>query len=371
MDLTPFDTLWLAAAVRLAVPVALAALGELVSERAGVLNIGLEGMMLAGAFFSFWAAKETGNLLVGAVGGVCAGAALSALMAGLSIYARADQIIVGVGINILALGLTTVAFRAISPGEAAVRIENMEPLAVPVLSSIPTVGDVLFRQIPLVYVLYVFLPVTWFLLYRTTWGLSIRASGETPVAADTAGISIHRVRSVAVLIAGGAAGLAGAFLSIGQLGTFVEGMSGGRGFLALAAVIFSGWRPLRVIGAAFVFGGADALQLRLQGDEVPRVVWLVVLLVLVAGLLLGLHGRAKRAKAKPRQAARFRADAGVLVALAAIVVVGTVFWLAPAWEIPSQLWLALPYLLSLVVLAVASGRGRMPSALGIPYSRAD
>jgi simple sugar transport system permease protein len=370
MDMTPFDALWLAALIRLAAPIALAALGELISERAGVLNIGLEGMMLLGAFFAFWGAHTTGSLLAGVLVGVLAGMALAAIVAGLTIYARADQIIVGVGVNVLALGITTVAFRAMSPGEDVVRVEAMSPLRVPLLADIPGIGEALFHQIPLVYVLYAALPLTWYLLFRTSWGLSIRASGETPSAADSAGVAVARTRAICVLAAGAAAGCAGAFLSIGQLGIFIEGMSNGRGFLALAAVIFGRWHPIGVVVASLVFGAADALQLRLQGHDITRSVWVMLALVIIGGLVAMWVRRrrtpvAQRAVVAPRRV-------GVQVALT-VAAVGVSVWLvaaAPAWAIPAQLWLAAPYVVSLVVLAVAAGRTRMPTALGIPYVRA-
>ncbi|MCW2959156.1 MAG: putative ABC-type transport system permease component, partial [Solirubrobacterales bacterium] len=348
MDMTPFDALWLAAAIRLAAPIALAALGELISERAGVLNIGLEGMMLVGAFFAFWAAYTSGSLLVGVIAGVLAGVVLAAIVAGLTIFARADQIIVGVGVNVLALGVTTVAFREMSPGENVARVDSMSPLRLPGLADIPVIGEPLFDQIVLVYVLYAVIPLTWYLLFRTSWGLNIRASGETPSAADSAGVSVAWTRVVCVLAAGGLAGLGGAFLSIGQLGIFVEGMSNGRGFLALAAVIFGRWHPFGVIGASLVFGAADALQLRLQGHHVSQAVWMVLALLVIAVLVMAWQRRRRTPVEQRGPASPSRLALGATLSMAAVV---TSVWLAaaaPAWELPPQLWLAAPYVVSLV-----------------------
>jgi simple sugar transport system permease protein len=292
------------------------------------------------------------------------------VVAALTIYARADQIIVGVGVNILALGVTTVAFRAISPGEEVVKIQSMRPLEVPLLADIPLVGPALFHQIALVYVLYVALPLTWWVLYRSSWGLAIRASGETPRAADSAGVSVAATRALCVLVAGAAAGLAGAFLSIGQLGLFIEGMSNGRGFLALAAVIFGRWHPAGVVGASLVFGAADALQLRLQGHVVPRSVWVMMLVVVLAGIGWAWWRRRSAAAAPPeprpgrrRVAVRVGSVAALLAAAIALTAA------SPPWELPPQLWLAVPYVVSLVVLTLAAGRARMPTALGLPYVR--
>lgn len=352
----PFDVSWLTATVRLSTPLLYASLGELVAERAGVLNIGLEGMVLTGAFFAFLGTYLTDSLLVGVLVGLGAGAVVAAIMALLAIQGRADQIVVGVGLNLLALGVTTFAFREVFSGQAEVRLDRLPVAPIPGLSRIPVLGPALFRQTIMVYVAFLLVGLVWFLLQRTRWGLAIRAAGERPAAADTAGVSVARVRWAGTLVAGALAGVAGAFLSVGQLGLFIEGMSAGRGFLALAAVIFGGWRPLGVLAACLVFGAADALQLRLQAEAtVPGQVWLLVAIVACGYLLLS--------------ATRRRLTGGAVVALGLAGLGGALFVVAPPWHFPPQLWLALPYVLALLALAGVVRRVRMPSALAVAYRR--
>ena len=273
-----FDAFWLATTLRLSTPLILASSGELLAERTGVLNIGLEGFMLAGAFFGFLGTYLSGSFLVGVVFAIVAGVIFAAAMAFLSIRLNADQIVVGIGINILALGLTSFVFREVFSGPQ-VLLERPAPWRWPLLSDIPGVGEALFAQPGWVYVAGVVVLAVWFVLQRTTWGLSMRATGELPEAADTAGSSVFRNRWIATLVAGGLAGAGGSFLSI-ELGVFIEGMTNGRGYLALAAVIFGRWRAPGVLLACLLFGGADAMQLRLQAEAtVPVEVWLVLALL--------------------------------------------------------------------------------------------
>jgi simple sugar transport system permease protein len=358
----PFDTALLVAVVGLATPILFAALGELVSQRTGVINIGLEGMMLNGAFFSFWAAHASHSLLLGVLMGLAAGAAFGAIMAALTVSAGGDQIVVGVGINILAAGVTTFANQQLfSSGGNQPTINPMNPAAIPGIVHIPVIGKAFFDQVPLAYVAFLLVPVVWYVVYRTNLGLVIRGAGEYPDAVETSGVSVKRVRWFGALCAGGMAGIGGAMLTVANLGLFNDGMSGGRGFIALAAVIFGRWRPLPVLGACLVFGGADALQLRLQAENsIPRQVWIVLMLIpIVVMAYIVLRGRAGRL---------VRADGivGGSVFLAGLVL--TV--IAPHWSVPSQFWLMLPYVITLVVLAGIVGRTRLPAALGLPYRSA-
>ncbi|MCZ7534702.1 MAG: ABC transporter permease [Acidimicrobiia bacterium] len=312
-----------------------------------------------GAFGGYWGQWWTGDILLGMVAGAAAGTSLAALMALLSVTARSDQIVVGVGLNLFAIGLTTFSFREVFGDRGEIVLDRMGTMSIPVLSALPAIGDALFSQTAATYATWLIVALTWFVLYRTSWGLALRAVGEVPAAADTAGISIAVRRWQAVLVTGALAGLAGSILSIVQLGLFQENMSAGRGFLALAAVIFGRWRPLGVAGACFVFGGADALQLRLQAEEhVPPEVWLFfgMVALVAAAWLFARSGR----RASPRAL-------GTLVALATIGF--ALRAAAPEWSFPAQLWLALPFVVTLAALSGIAGAGAAPAAIAIPYRR--
>ncbi len=354
----PFDAVWLSSAIRLSTPLIFAATGELIAERTGIINIGLEGMMLVGAFFGFLTSWYLHSFWLGVLAGMGAGMVLAAIMALLSIKARANQIVVGVGLTLLATGVTTFTFRQIFTSSEQPVLPIPHPIEIPGLSKIPAIGPALFKQSVLVYIAFLFVGVTWFVLYRTSWGLAIRAAGEVPAAADTAGVSVARVRWIGTIVAGGAAGVGGAFLSIGQLGLFVEQMSSGRGFIALAAVIFGGWRPLGVLGACLVFGAADALQLKIQASPtVPREVWLIL-------GLLALAYVAYIAIRRPR-----RSIVGMAIGIAIGAGGLALFAIEPQVTFPPQLWLSVPYVAALLALAGIVGRVRMPAALSIPYRR--
>jgi simple sugar transport system permease protein len=354
----PFNAFWVTTTLALTAPILLAAMGELLAERSGVLNIGLEGMMLGGAFSAFLATHATHSLLLGVLAGAAAGAFLGLVMCVLALSLRADQIVVGVGINLVTAGATSFLFEQLYGG-AFVSVKRMRPLALPLLSKLPGVGDTVFRQPVLVYVALLAVPVVWYALYRTRWGLGVRATGEAPGVADTAGLSVARIRSTTTLIAGAMAGMGGSFLAL-TLGTFVEGMSGGRGFLAIAAVIFGRWRPWAAVLGCFLFGGADALQLELQSNPaIPRALWLAVVLAAVAVAALGVFARRRFPMTR----------AGMSVALAVALSCVALFVAHPAFRLPPQIWASLPYVLSLLVLAGFIGRSRMPSGLSQPYRR--
>jgi simple sugar transport system permease protein len=297
----------LAATLRLATPLILAGLGELFSERAGVLNIGIEGMMLLGSLVGFLCAFWAKNPWLGLLAGVGAGTLLALVSGYLSISLGADQIVTGLGINIFAAGLAGVLYRFVF-GISAQRTWGtpLPEWPIPILGDLPILGPVFFRQVPLVYLAFALVPVAWWVLFRTPFGLRVRAVGEHPLAGATAGVDVIRIRYGCVLLAGAMAGLAGSFLSVGQMNMFFDNMTAGRGFIALAAVIFGRWMPVGTMAAALLFGWADALQLRLQ--------------------VLG-------------------------------------------FKLPHQILLMLPYLATMVVLAGAVGRARLPAALGVPYRR--
>jgi simple sugar transport system permease protein len=269
---------FLGATLRTATPLALAALGETVVERAGVINIGLEGVILAGAFgallgaYPAWMSGAEGSVAAGFGASVLAGLALAALFALVTVQLGADQIIAGTAINLLALGTTGALYRTLYGATgAALAAPTSRPLAIPGLSTIPVVGQALFAQPAPTYLLYLLVPVAWWWMYRTHAGLALRAVGESPEAASTAGIRTGRVRTIAVLVGGVLGGVSGGTLVLAQTGTFAEGMSAGRGFIAIAVVVLGRWHPVGAALAALLFGAASALQFLVQatGWHVP------------------------------------------------------------------------------------------------------
>jgi ABC-type uncharacterized transport system permease subunit len=292
---------------RLATPLIFAATGEAICERAGVLNIGIEGMMLIGAFFGFAATYATGDLALGFGSGMASGLLAAVVFAVFAVTIKANQIVVGVAINLLGLGLTSFLFRTyfVSTGRG---VDIARSLDIPFLSDIPYFGAALFRQNFLVYATVPIVIAAWVFLFRTSYGLTIRAVGEYPQAVDVAGSSVALYRYCAVLIGGVLAGLGGAFLTLAHANQFVENMTSGRGFIALAIVVFARWSPIRVFFVSLLFGLFYALQLQLQAD--------------------------------------------------------------PSVRIPYQALQALPYLTTIVALMLARNRSDAPSMLGIPYWKA-
>jgi simple sugar transport system permease protein len=292
---------FLAATVRTATPLALAALGETVGESAGVINVGLEGIIITGAF-----AGLVGSITVGVYAGflasALAGAVVAALFAVFAIWFRADQIITGTAVTLFGLGLTgTLYRRAFGAGGAALRAATQHATSIPGLSRIPLIGAAFFGQPAITYFTYIIVPLLWWTMYRTRMGLALRAVGENPEAARAAGINPRRVQLAAVLFGGVMGGLAGGTLVLSQVGTFAEGMSAGRGFIAIAVVALGRWHPVGAAIGALLFGAASALQFLFQ---------------------------------------------------------------AMGWAAPYQLFLGLPYLLTLVALAAFGGRHAAPTALG-------
>ena len=260
--------------LRLAVPLLLAALGETVAEKAGVINVGMEGMMLAGALAGFAAAFGSHSPWAGAGAAAGAGVALAALFAGLTVGLGADQVVVGTAVNILALGLTGVFFRAL-PQLNGATAAAFAPLSLPFLPPVPGAAhglpalllSALLTQNTLGWLAWGLVPLVWLFLYQTRWGLRLRAVGEYPEAADAAGVRVGHVRVGATLAGGALAGLAGAYLSLGYTVGFGENMTAGRGFIALAVVILGRWNPFGVAAAALLFGLASALQFQFQATS--------------------------------------------------------------------------------------------------------
>jgi simple sugar transport system permease protein len=276
----------LEATVRTATPLALAALGETVVERSGVINIGLEGVILAGAFGALVGAGA--GVAGGVAGAVLAGLATAAVFAAFAVGFRADQIIAGTAVTLLALGVTGTLYRSMYGATgAALTIPTMAPYSIPGLSAIPVVGRALFAQPHFTYLAFALVPATWWVMYRTHAGLALRAMGEAPEASRAAGVRVSQLRVVAILFGGVMGGLAGASLVLAQSGTFAEGMSAGRGFIAIAIVVLGRWHPVGVGIAALLFGAASALQFFFQamGWSVPYHLFLLLPYALTLGLL--------------------------------------------------------------------------------------
>jgi len=282
--------------LRLTIPIAFAAVGGVLSERSGIYNIGLEGMMLAGAFGAALGVFLTGMPIVGLALGILIGMFGALILVYLAIALGINQIVCGIAINILFLGLTSYFARLIlGHGATTTTLPGFHALAIPGLSRIPLIGPVLFDQDPLVYLLYLLAPAVYWMLYHTTWGLNVRATGENPGAADSAGVPVFVVRYSCVLASGALAGIGGAYIVLAQVFVFTEHMSAGKGFIALAAVILGRWNPLGAVAASFFFGFCDALQLRLQfaNPSVPYQIFVALPYVASILALIGFYGRVR------------------------------------------------------------------------------
>lgn len=301
-----FMTAFLTAAVRMAMPLVYAGLGETISEKAGIINIGMEGVMLSGAFFSFAGAFYTGSIPVGLICGMAGGAMVSSIHGLLSIRLAKDQSVSGIAINIFMLGVTSFLYKLMSNGQSYQQIEPLTKIRLPLLADIPLVGNALFNQDILTYVAYALVIGVTFFYKKTSKGLAFAAIGENPRSADSAGIPVHRYQYAALLMNGILGGIGGAYLVLVQVGNFSENMTSGRGYIALAAVILGRYIPMGMLGAALVFGAANALQIRLQAIGVP---------------------------------------------------------------LPSQALSMLPYIITLIALLGSIGKSSAPEALGKPYIR--
>jgi simple sugar transport system permease protein len=285
-----------------AVPLVLAAMVGIIGERTGVVNIGIEGQMLMSAFASFFGSVITGNIYLGMLIGIVAGLIMGGFLAVAAVKWEMDQIIAGVVINIVAAGLTSFFY---APGKTLPQLVPV--VSIPILSDIPLIGPVFFRNgIFALATLFIVLAVN-FAIFKTRWGLRSRSVGEYPSAADAAGINVTRIRMINVTLAGALAGCAGAFLALEAAGTFARGLTAGRGFLALAIMIFGAWNPMGALAAALFFGLSTALASQLQADEIIN--------------------------------------------------------------IPQQFVNLLPFVMTLIVLSVAVGRVRPPAAAGQPYTK--
>lgn len=283
----------LASTIRNATPLVFAALGGMFSERSGVVNIGLEGLMLISAFAGVVGAFLSGSAVVALGFALAAGLIFALIHALMCVTFEADQIISGTAINLLALGGTGFLMVSVfGTGGTSPRVEGFGEVPIPLLSSIPVVGPALFAQSVLVYLMYVMVPVTFFVLFRTPFGLRLRATGESPEAVDTAGVSVGRMRYYGVALSGLLASLGGIYLSMGLLSAFTEGMTNGRGFIALAALIFGRWNPIGAAGAALLFGFAQAVTFSAPQEVIPNEFLQMIPYVLTIVVLAGFGGRA-------------------------------------------------------------------------------
>jgi simple sugar transport system permease protein len=290
---------YLIATVRLAVPLGFAALGGLYSERSGVLNIALEGMLLTGAFTSATITFYTNNPWLGIFASLISGGLVGLLHAILCVTLRVDQLVSGLAINLVAGGLTSFLARLVFSGSSTQQLPGIGVIRIPGLANIPIVGPLLFQEDILVYLLFILVILTTYVLFKTSFGLTLRAVGESPIAAEAAGISVQVIRYIAVVVSGCLASLGGAYLTLVQVRFFAEGISAGKGFIAIAALIFGRWNPVGSALACLLFGATEALQLRIQafGANIPYQ-FLVMLPYAIALLaLVGLVGKSAPPKA--------------------------------------------------------------------------
>jgi simple sugar transport system permease protein len=286
---------FLAAAVRVATPLLLAATGETVAERAGVINLGLEGMMLSGALAATLGASAAGAW-AGVAAAIVAGMALAAVFAVVAIGAGADQIIAGTAVSLGAVGLTGTIYRqAYGAAGAGLALPTLAAIPLPGLSRIPLLGPALFDQPAPTYLAFMALPIVWWVLFRTRLGLALRATGEGAALARAAGVRTQAVRMGATIVGGGFGGLAGATLVLAQVGTFAEQMTAGRGYVAIAIVVLGRWHPVGVLVASLLFGAATALQYVFQslGLSVPYQLFLMLPYLLTLLALAGAVGRVR------------------------------------------------------------------------------
>ncbi|GLS19073.1 ABC transporter permease [Labrys miyagiensis] len=300
-----FQIGFFAATLRIATPLIFASLGELISERAGVLNLGIEGIMLLSAMTGFTAAYFTGNLWLGILAAIATGAAMGALHAVFTVVLGLSQHVSGIGVTLFCTGLAYFFYRLIFGQQSSPpTVTAFQPVPIPGLSAIPFVGPVLFNQFALVYLALLGVGLVAFILYRTPWGLGLRMVGENPRAADSAGINVMARRFQAVVLGGALMGVGGAFLTLAQFNAFTFGVISGRGWVAIALVVFGRWDPVRAAGAALLFALIDALQLRLQASglgHIPYEAFLMLPFVftIVAMALMSRNAVAPAALLKP------------------------------------------------------------------------
>lgn len=286
----------LAATLRMATPLLFATIGELLTERAGVLNLGIEGTMLMGAMAGYLVTYRTGNLWLGLAGAALTGAALGLLMAFMAVTLGVSQHVSGLGITLLSTGLSLYIYRmVIGSPSVPPSVHPFEVLTLPGLGQLPVLGPILFQQYFLVWVALALVPLSSLLLFRTSLGLKIRTVGENPKAAEVAGVSVYGIRYLCLTLGGALMALGGAFLSLAHFNMFLFGMVAGRGWISIALVVFGNWRPGKCLTGALFFGGIDAFQLRLQAvgfKAIPYQFFLILPYILTIVALVGVSRRA-------------------------------------------------------------------------------
>jgi simple sugar transport system permease protein len=296
----------LTSAIRLATPYLYAAIGEAFAQSSGVVNLGVDGIMLITAFTSFYVVLNTGNIWLGLLAAILTGLVMGLLMSFISVTLKAEQGISGIGLYMFGLGLSSLLFNVLVG--TVKTVTGFQPVKLPVLGDIPYIGEIFFNHSLLVYGAFLLVPVAWWILDKTSWGLMIKSVGQNPAAADSLGVNVDRVRYVSVCIGAMLAGVAGASLSISLLNLFQDNLTAGQGFIAVALVYFGGWKPLGIMGGALLFSTVNAFQLWMQ--------------------VLGVN-------------------------------------------LPSDVAVMLPYLLTIAALAVTVNRTRQPAALNKPFERGE
>lgn len=268
MDITLFSATfligWLASSVRMMTILLFGSLGAVFTARSGIINLGIEGMMLMGAFAGVWGSYTFQNAWLGVLFGVCMGGMMGFILAFMSVNVGANQVVTGTVMNLFALGTTGFLSGVVFGHAPPSRVPALGAVNIPFLADLPWIGRILFQHGLLVYFALLAVPAVWWIMYRTQAGLIIRSVGEHPEAAETQGIGVAKVRYLCTIASGCLAGLGGAYLSLGQLSVFMENMTAGKGYIALAALTLGKWHPFGVLGSTFLFGAADALQLRIQ-----------------------------------------------------------------------------------------------------------
>ena len=296
----------LTSAIRLATPYLFASIGETFAQLSGVLNLGVDGIMLVGAFAAFFVVLNTDNLWLGVLAALIVGLLMGLLMSVISVTLKAEQGISGIGLYMFGLGLSSLLFK-VTVGTVKT-VEGFQPIKIPVLGDIPIIGEIFFNHNIMVYMAFLLVPAAWWVLEKTTWGLRIKAAGQNPAAADSLGVNVDRVRYMSVCLGAMLAGLAGASLSIALVNLFQENLTAGMGFIAVALVYFGGWKPKGILGGALLFSSVSAFQLWVQ--------------------VLGVN-------------------------------------------IPSDVAVMLPYLLTIVALAFTMNRAQQPASLNVPFQRGE